>query len=146
MVRINTVTGKPHGPEAHVFGDATRKVVASPKKAWEVCGLKAHGHKPQWRNGANGLSKESRALLATVNLHWPDLRHEAVSQWAQAGWLLHHIQRMLGHGNVKQTSTYLNAATNEIEARMRRTDELRGFSSSGTPSKAPAEIPADTPA
>ena len=127
MVRQNPVTGHPHGPMGFVFGDAEGRAVASPKKAWEVCVLKAHGHKPAWRKGANGLAPESRAALAAIDLHWHDLRHEAGSRWIEAGWPLHHVQRMLGHADLKQTSTYLNATVAGIEESMRKLDEQRGY-------------------
>jgi integrase len=127
MVRTNPVNGEAHGPLAYVFGDAQGRRVASPKKAWEVCVLKAHGHRPIWRKGANGLAAESRALLAAIDLHWHDLRHEAGSRWIEAGWPLHHVQRMLGHADLKQTSTYLNATVTGIEESMRKLDEQRGF-------------------
>lgn len=125
MVRVNPITGTAHGPIAFVFGDSEGRPVASPKKAWEVCVLKAHGHRPQWRKGANGLSAESRATLAAIDLNWHDLRHEAGSRWIEAGWPLHHVQRMLGHADLKQTSTYLNATVSGIEESMRKLDERR---------------------
>jgi site-specific recombinase XerD len=37
------------------------------------------------------------------------LRHEAGSRWLEAGVPLHHIKELLGHANISQTDTYLNA-------------------------------------
>ena len=51
----------------------------------------------------------SRAGAQAIDLHFHDLRHEAGSRMLEAGWPLHHVQRMLGHADVKQTATYLNA-------------------------------------
>jgi site-specific recombinase XerD len=48
--------------------------------------------------------KEPRA----INLHFHDLRHEAGSRFIEAGWPIHHVQEMLGHASLEQTSTYLN--------------------------------------
>ena len=47
--------------------------IASPKKAWEVCVLKAHGIKPEWVGRSNRLSPACRERLAAINLHWHDL-------------------------------------------------------------------------
>jgi Phage integrase family len=40
---------------------------------------------------------------------WLQRRHEAASRFVEGGWLLQHVQEMLGHSNLKQTSTYVNA-------------------------------------
>jgi site-specific recombinase XerD len=45
----------------------------------------------------------------TVDLHFHDLRHEAGSRFLGAGMPLHHVKEMLGHANISQTDTYLNA-------------------------------------
>ena len=127
MVRIDPLTDKPHEPMHYVFGNAAGEAVGSPKKAWEVCVLKAHGFKPQWVKPSLRLSAESRAQLAAIDLHWHDLRHEAGSRWIEAGWPLHHVQQTLGHADLKQTSTYVNATVKGIEDSMRRMDERRGL-------------------
>jgi hypothetical protein len=38
----------------------------------------------------------------------------------EAGWPLHHVQQMLGHANLSQTSTYLNATSTGMQDSMRR--------------------------
>lgn len=114
--------GQPFGPEAHVFGDAVGRKVASIKRAWETAVLKAHGHTPAW-TGSNKLSAASRAALRAINLHFHDLRHEAGSRLLEQGWPLHHVQEMLEHANVSQTSTYLNATRIGLQDSMRRFDE-----------------------
>ena len=38
----------------------------------------------------------------------------------EAGWPLHHIQLMLGHADVKQTSTYLSVEKTGLQDSMRR--------------------------
>jgi integrase len=45
-----------------------------------------------------------RAGITDLRFH--DLRHEAASRFVEAGWPL-HVQEMLGHSNLKQTSTYV---------------------------------------
>jgi site-specific recombinase XerD len=75
---------------------------------WTTCVLKAHGHQPMW-TPKGWLTPESQAVLHAIDLHFHDLRHEAGSRLLEAGWPLHHVQHMLGHANLSQTSTYLNA-------------------------------------
>jgi len=107
--------------DSHVFGDDAGLPIASVKRAWETAVLKAHGHSPEWTAG-NKLASASRAALKTIDLHFHDLRHEAGSRLLEAGWPLHHVQHMLGHANVSQTSTYLNATTIGLHDSMRRFD------------------------
>ena len=38
----------------------------------------------------------------------------------EAGWRLHHIQHMLGHASLEQTSTYLNVEKTGLQDSMRR--------------------------
>ena len=109
----------------YVFGDEAGLQVGNVKRAWETAVLKAHGHRPQWTKQSKALSAESRAALDVVDLHFHDLRHEAGSRLLEAGWPLHHVQHMLGHANVSQTSTYLNATRTGLHESMRRLDDAR---------------------
>jgi integrase len=61
-----------------------------------------------------------------IDLHFHDLRHEAGCRWLEAGWPNHHVQEMLGHANLSQTSTYLHAAEMGLQESMRRFDVARG--------------------
>ncbi len=54
-----------------------------------------------------------------------DLRHEAGSRLLEAGWPLHNVSHMLGHANIAQTSTYLNATKVGLQDAMRRLDASR---------------------
>ena len=38
----------------------------------------------------------------------------------EAGWPLHHVREMLGHADLKQTSTYLNGTHVGLQDSMRR--------------------------
>jgi integrase len=96
-----------HAAECFVFGDGAGRRVQCIRKAWDTAVLKAHGHKPV-RVGSNTLAPESRASLHAIDLHFQDLRHEAGSRLHEAGWALHHVQHMLGHKGLEQTTTYLN--------------------------------------
>ena len=83
--------------------------------------LRAHGHEPEWvRRGT--LSKASRQALRAIDLHFHDLRHEAGCRWLEQGWPIHHVQEMLGHANLSQTSTYLHASEMGLQESMRRFD------------------------
>jgi site-specific recombinase XerD len=77
------------------------------------------GFGPQWIQN-HKLSAQSRAALRTIDLNFHDLRHEAGSRMLEAGWPLHHIQQMLGHADLKQTSAYLNVTRTWLQESMRR--------------------------
>jgi integrase len=111
-----------HIARCFVFGDDIGQRVKCIRKAWDTAVLKAHGHKPVWV-GSNTLSPESRAALRAIDLHFHDLRHEAGSRLHEAGWPLHHVQHMLGHRSLEQTTTYLNVTLTGLEESMRRFDE-----------------------
>ena len=93
--------GQPFGPEAFVFGDAIGRRVRTPKKAFAVATLKAHGYTPEWRRGGGELSAASLAIQQRIDLHLHDLRHEAGSRLLEAGWPIHHVQEMLGHSDAE---------------------------------------------
>jgi integrase len=85
---------------------------------------KAAGHTPEW-TAQNALSAASQAVFRAAVLHFHDLRHEAGSRLLEAGWPLHHVQRMLGHASAAQTGTYLNATRIGLQESMRRLDDAR---------------------
>jgi integrase len=122
MARTDHV-GQAFGPEAYVFGDAVGRRVKAIKRAWETCLLKAHGYTPAWHR--HDLTPECRQALDAIDLHFHDLRHEAGSRLLEAGWPLHTISHMLGHANIAQTSTYLNATKVGLQEAMRRLDASR---------------------
>ncbi len=115
--------GREYPPTAYVFGELGKRI-KSVKKAWETTVLKAHGHEPEWVRGS--LSADSRARLAAIDLHFHDLRHEAGCRWLEAGWPIHHVQEMLGHTDLSQTSTYLHANEMGLQESMRKFDAGRG--------------------
>jgi integrase len=106
----------------YVFGDEAGLRVANVKRAWQTAVVKAHEHTPTWAKG-NALAAESRQAFRAIDLTFHDLRHEAGSRLLEDGWPLHHVQEMLGHANVSQTSTYLNATRIGLQESMRRSDE-----------------------
>ncbi|MDO8795463.1 MAG: site-specific integrase [Vicinamibacterales bacterium] len=130
MAKIDPA-GRRYPPAAHVFG-ILGEPVKSVKRAWETCLLSAYGHEPL-RLRSGGLSAESRAALAEIDLHFHDLRHEAGSRWLEAGMPLHHIKEILGHANISQTDTYLNAGRLALHDSIKRFDAARGKSVAKTP-------------
>ena len=108
----------------YVLGDETGAGSATSSGRGETAILKAHGHIPKWA-GSHGLSQVTRATLTAIDLHFHDLRHEAGSRLLEAGVPLHHVQAMLGHENLSQTSTYLNATRIGLQESMRRFDDAR---------------------
>lgn len=95
--------GRPHPLAAFVFGNEIGARVVSVRTAW--------------RNACR------KAKVSGLRLH--DLRHEAGSRFIEAGFPLHHVQAMLGHANLKTTSTYLNATLSGLHTSMQRWDEQR---------------------
>jgi integrase-like protein len=127
LVRGNRQTdpaGETFGPEKFVFGDAVGNQVGDIKRAWETCVLKAHGHKASYTK-TNALSEASRQAHEAIDLTFHDLRHETGSRLLEAGWPLHNVSHMLGHANIAQTSTYLNATKVGLQDAMRRLDASR---------------------
>ena len=47
-----------------------------------------------------------------------DLRHEGALRKYRAGWHLNEIQRLLGHRNIQQTSTYLGVGNDDLAQAM----------------------------
>jgi integrase len=116
--------GEAFKPEDFVFGDAVGREVGDIKRAWETCVLKAHGHIPAWTRN-HSLTPACRSVFEAIDLTFHDLRHEAGSRLLEAGWPLHNVAHMLGHANISQTSTYLNATRVGLQDAMRRLDASR---------------------
>jgi integrase len=150
----NDPDGKPHKPSAFVFGNEVGQQVKNIKRAWQTAVLKAHGHEPTWtwtkkntRKGSGSPSLESRQAYRAIDLHFHDLRHEAGSRLLEAGWPLHEVQQMLGHANIQQTSTYLNATLMGLHRSMKRLNRSRKAKARRTAKSSPACNPlANTPA
>ena len=83
--------------------------------------LRAHDHEPEW-SPKGALVATSRQQLDAIDLHFHDLRHEAGCRWLEQGRPIHHVQEMLGHANLSQTSTYLHASEMGLQESMRRFD------------------------
>jgi hypothetical protein len=75
-------------------------------------------------------------------LHFHDLRHEAGSRLLEAGWPVHHVQHMLGHTSLQQTSTYLNATLRGLHESMRTLEESRNSCKSVASNPARGQRPA----
>jgi integrase len=116
--------GKEYKPADYVFGELGKQVNTS-KRAWDTCVVKAHGHDPVWLKTA--LAPASRTALKAIDLHFHDLRHEGGSRLLEAGWPIHHVQEMLGHASLEQTSTYLNVRQGGLRESMRKLDAIRGL-------------------
>jgi integrase len=115
-------TGEPHALDAYVFGSESGTRVTGFKRAWNTAVLKSHGHTPVYSDTAN-LDADSRKALATIDLHFHDLRREAGSRWLEGGVPLHKVRDWLGHTNIAQTSTYLASTSAGDHDDMRRFEE-----------------------
>ena len=111
--------GAPLPLDSYVFGDEIGQQVKSSKRAWQTAVLKAHGHAPTYTKTMN-LTATSRATLATIDLHFHDLRREAGSRWLEGGVPLHTIRDWLGHTSIAQTSTYLSGTMKTQHDAMRQ--------------------------
>ncbi len=116
--------GAPLSLDSYVFGDEIGQRVKSSKRAWQTAVLKAHGHVPTYTKTMN-LTATSRATLATIDLHFHDLRREAGSRWLEGGVPLHTIRDWLGHTSIAQTSTYLAGTMKTQHDAMRQFEERR---------------------
>ncbi len=112
------------GPDAYVFGEATTGAyVASLKSAWETLLLLANGIKPT--RAGSGKRVSNRKALAQIDLHWHDLRHEALSRLADDGVPVHELQLLAGHANITTTQRYMNARASSLAESMRQARERR---------------------
>src|SRR5712671_5010523 len=77
---------------------------------------------PSMSEGPRPSSQPTEAISDHRMRH--DLRHEAGSRFIEAGWPIHHVQEMLGHKDLSQTNTYLNATQIGLQESMRKFDDL----------------------
>src|SRR5206468_7232656 len=77
------------GPEGYVFGHENGGLVEDIKKGWWTVNLIAHGFNVEWTPSAD-LTKKCYEHLRKINLHWHDLRHEALSRLGESGELSDH--------------------------------------------------------
>ena len=64
----------------------------------------------------HGLSAASRAAYRQIDLKFHDLRHEAISRWAEAGVPANLLLEWTGHTNLETLSIYLNKARQKVAA------------------------------
>jgi integrase len=112
------------GPDAYVFGNATTgDYVGSFRSAWETLLLLANDVQPT--RHASGQRVANRDVLARLDLHWHDLRHEALSRLADDGVPVHELQLLAGHASITTTQRYMNARATSLAASMRSARERR---------------------
>jgi integrase len=120
--------------DAYVFGNVIGQQQGSIKRAWTAAVLRAHGHTPGYADNGQ-LNEAARAALATIDLHFHDLRREAGSRWLEGGVPLQVIRDWLGHTNIAQTSTYLASTAQTQHDAMRQYEARRAAEAAGTPPK-----------
>jgi hypothetical protein len=107
------------GPDAYVFDETTTgEYVAGLKSAWETLLLLANGITPT--RAGSGKRVSNRKELAKIDLHWHDLRHEALSRLADDGVPVHELQLLAGHANITTTQRYMNARASSLAESMRQ--------------------------
>ena len=106
-----------------MFGEAAAGAyVASFKSAWETLLLLANGITP---TRAGSGKRVSNRALTKVDLHWHDLRHEALSRLADDGVPAHELQLLAGHASITTTQRYMNARATSSADSMRQARERR---------------------
>jgi integrase len=91
--RLRGPDGKPLGSNAYVFGDEAGGQVGRVYLAWRATCRRA------------GIE----------DLHFHDLRHEAISRLLDKGVPVHHAMKWAGHRNLETTSIYANAELEHLE-------------------------------
>src|SRR5881394_4050172 len=91
--------------------------------AWDVLLLLANDIEPT--RPARGQRRSNRKALAQINLHWHDLRHEALSRLADDGVPVHELQMLAGHASITTTQRYMNARASSLAESMRQARERR---------------------
>ena len=79
---------------------------------------------PATRAGS-GKRVSNRKALAQIDLHWHDLRHEALSRLADDGVPVHELQLLAGHSSITTTQRYMNARASSLAESMRQARERR---------------------
>src|SRR5688572_11242366 len=72
-----------------------------------------------------GKRVSNRKALAQIDLHWHDLRHEALSRLADDGVPVHELQLLAGHSSITTTQRYMNARASSLAESMRQARERR---------------------
>ena len=67
----------------------------------------------------------NRKALAQIDLHWHNLRHEALSRLADDGVPVHELQLLAGHANITTTQRHMNARASSLAESMRPARERR---------------------
>ena len=112
------------GLDAYVFGEATTGAYVNGfRSAWETLLLVANGIPPMRVGSGHRVS--NREALARIDLHWHDLRHEALSRLADDGVPVHELQLLAGHASITTTQRYMNARANSLAESMRKAREHR---------------------
>jgi len=112
------------GPDAYVFGNAkTGEYAGTFRSAWETLLLLSHDVQPAAR--LRGHRRCEREGPRKINLHWHDLRHEALSRLADEGVPVHELQMLAGHASITTTQRYMNARANALAESMRQARQRR---------------------
>ena len=83
----------------------------------------SHGVEPAARS--RGKRRLEREEFRKINLHWHDLRHEALSRLPDEGVPVHELQLLAGHANITTTQRYMNARANSLAESMRQARQRR---------------------
>ena len=99
-------------------GSPQQELVRTFRSAWETVLLLANDIEPT--RPARGQRPSNRKALAQINLHWHDLRHEALSRLADDAVPVHELQMLAGHASITTTQRYMNARAHSLAESMRQ--------------------------
>ena len=95
--------GEKRKPTDYVFGNAAGEQIKSIKTAWKLACRRA----------------------GIVGLHFHDLRREGASSLLESRMSEHAVKDILGHANIKTTSTYLATTRQRLHEQMKRAEAHR---------------------
>ena len=75
---------------------------------------------------ADHCGATTEAAAPQIDLHWHDLRHEALSRLADDGVPVHELQLLAGHASITTTQRYMNARATSLAESMRQARGRRG--------------------
>lgn len=107
--------GQPRPPMAPLILNAAGAPLRDFRYAWSVARLRAYGFTPCFSRDNVGLVPESRRQIASIDLHWHDLRHEFACRLDDRGVALGRIQRLLGHASIATTERYLRRGLRDLQ-------------------------------
>ena len=121
-MRKTAPDGKPHGPDAYIFGNAVGEKIGSIKKSWMTAATRTRPHASVDDRHDESSDAGVASGVKAIGLHFHDLRRECASRWLEAGVSLAEVRDLLGHANISQTSTHLKSTATSLASAIDKAD------------------------